>query len=320
MNGYLRTAILLAGMTALFVGVGYLMGGRQGMVIAFLVACATNAWAYWNSDRVVLSMHNAEPISPESAPRLYHMVAALAQRAGLPMPALYVIHEDQPNAFATGRNPENAAVAVNTGLLDRMSEEEVAGVVAHELAHIRHRDTLIMTVTATLAGAIGMLAQFGFLFGGRDEDGRRSPFGPIGAILMIVLAPIAAMLVQTAISRSREYEADRLGGEICGNPLWLAGALGKLEQFKHGIVNPTAEAHPASAHMFIINPLSGLRFDNLFSTHPPTESRIAALRQQAQASGRGGGYGSGRPSYPATPSPGSPWGRAPGGPRRGPWG
>jgi heat shock protein HtpX len=312
MGGYLRTAILLAGLTALFLAIGYLLGGRQGMAIAFLVACATNLWSWWNSDRVVLSMHNAEPIAPESAPRLYRMVEGLAQRAGLPMPALYVIHEDQPNAFATGRNPENAAVAVNTGLLNLMSEQEVAGVVAHELAHIRHRDTLLMTLTATLAGAIGMLAQFGFLFGGRTEDGRRNPFGPIGALLLVIVGPIAAMLVQMAISRSREYEADRLGAEICGDPRWLASGLQKLEQYKQGLVNHTAEAHPASAHMFIINPLSGMRMDGLFTTHPPTEERIRRLLAMA-------------PPAPAWPQPASraasraasPWGTAG---RRNPWG
>jgi len=309
MGGYLRTAVLLAGLTALFIGIGYAMGGRQGMVVAFLVACGTNAWAWWNSDRVVLSMHNAEPIAPESAPRLYRLVQGLAQRAGLPMPALYVIHEDQPNAFATGRNPENAAVAVNTGLLDLMSEEEVAGVIAHELGHIRHRDTLIMTITATLAGAIGMLAQFGFLFGGRSEDGRRNPFGPIGALLLMIVGPIAAMLVQMAISRSREYEADRLGAEICGDPRWLANGLQKLEHYKQGLVNHTAEAHPASAHMFIINPLSGLRMDSLFTTHPPTEERIRRLLAMAPpAQVQRGGWG----AAPAA----SPWG-AQG--RRNPW-
>jgi heat shock protein HtpX len=314
MGGMLRTAILLAGLTALFIGIGFALGGRQGMVIAFLVACGTNLWAWWSSDRVVLAMHNAEPIAPDSAPRLYHLVQGLAQRAGLPMPALYVIHEDQPNAFATGRNPENAAVAVNTGLLDMMSEEEIAGVVAHELAHIRHRDTLIMTITATLAGAIGMLAQFGFLFGGRSEDGRRNPFGPIGAILLVVVGPIAAMLVQMAISRSREYEADRLGAEICGDPRWLANGLARLEQYKQGRVNPTAEAHPASAHVFILNPLSGLRMDSLFTTHPPTEERIRRLLAMAPppAARLGGG----------SPWETPPWGTPPRGTqgRRNPWG
>jgi heat shock protein HtpX len=277
MSGYFRTALLLAVLTALFVGIGYAIGGEQGMVIAFLLACGTNLWAWWNSDRVVLSMHNAEPIAPERAPRLYQMVQTLASRAGLPMPALYVIHEAQPNAFATGRSPERGAVALNTGLLDLMTEEEVAGVVAHELAHIRNRDTLIMTITATLAGAIGMLAQFGFLFGGRGADGRQNPFGPIGLILLLIVGPLAAMLVQMAISRSREYEADRLGAEICGDPRWLASALQKLEHYKRGIVNETAEANPATAHLFIVNPLSGFRLDSLFATHPPTEERIRRL-------------------------------------------
>ncbi len=319
MNGYLRTAVLLAGLTALFVGLGYVLGGRSGMVIAFLVACATNLWAYWNSDRVVLSMHNAQPIGPQDAPRLYQMVSELAARAGLPMPALYVIHEDQPNAFATGRNPENAAVAVNTGLLDLMGEEEVAGVVAHELAHIRNRDTLIMTITATLAGAIGMLAQFGFLCGGRTDDGRQNPFGPIGALLLVIVAPIAAMIVQMAISRSREYEADRGGAEISGRPLALASALVKLEHYKHGLVNHTAEAHPASAHLFIINPLSGARMDGLFSTHPRTENRVSALEALAlqmapEPRAMAAGMGRGRPGA-------GPWGGGVGSPgRRNPWG
>ncbi|MCO6417605.1 zinc metalloprotease HtpX [Siccirubricoccus sp. KC 17139] len=316
MGGYLRTAILLAGLTALFLGIGYAMGGRQGMVLAFLFACGTNLWAWWNSDRVVLSMHNAQPLDPQSAPRLYQLVQGLVQRAGLPMPALYVIHEDQPNAFATGRNPQNAAVAINTGLLNLMSEEEVAGVVAHELAHIRHRDTLLMTITATLAGAIGMLAQFGFLFGGRDAEGRRSPFGPIGALLLMIVGPIAAMLVQMAISRAREYEADRLGAEICGNPRWLASALQKLEHYKQGIVNPTAEAHPASAHMFIVNPLSGLRLDSLFTTHPPTEERVARLLAMAPGGGMGG-WGGGWAAPEAAPRQAGPWST---GGRRNPWG
>ncbi|MBK1660662.1 zinc metalloprotease HtpX [Paracraurococcus ruber] len=310
MAGYARTAVLLAALTALFIGIGYALGGEQGMAIAFLVACGTNLWAWWNSDRMVLSMHNAQPVAPAQAPRLFAMVQRLAQRAGLPMPALYVIQEDQPNAFATGRNPQNAAVAVNTGLLDLMSEEEVAGVVAHELAHIRHRDTLLMTITATLAGAIGMLAQFGFLFGGRTQDGRRNPFGPIGAILLVVVGPIAAMLVQMAISRSREYEADRLGAEIAGDPRWLAAALQKLEHYKQGRVNHAAEAHPASAHMFIVNPLSGLRMDGLFTTHPPTGERVRRLLAMAPP-----GAPPAPPRIPASPAP-SPWG----GGRPNPWG
>jgi heat shock protein HtpX len=309
MGGYFRTALLLAGMTALFVGVGFAIGGEQGMVIAFVVACGMNLFAWWNSDRVVLGMHNAQPIGPNDAPRLYQMTQALAQRAGLPMPALYVIHEDQPNAFATGRSPERAAVAVNTGLLDLMGEREVAGVVAHELAHIKNRDTLIMTITATLAGAIGMLAQFGFLFGGRGSDGRQNPFGPIGMILMIVLAPIAAMIVQMAVSRSREYEADRVGAEITGDPGGLASALMHLEGYKQGRVNQAAEANPATAHMFIINPLSGLRMDGLFSTHPRTENRVAALEQLAQRMAP--------PPRAEGPRQQGPWS---GGGRRNPWG
>jgi heat shock protein HtpX len=322
MAGYVRTALLLAAMTALFVGVGFAIGGEQGMVIAFVMACAMNLFAWWNSDRVVLGMHNAQPIGPHDAPRLYQMTAELAQRAGLPMPALYVIHENQPNAFATGRSPEKGAVAVNTGLLDMMSEREVAGVIAHELAHIRNRDTLIMTITATLAGAIGMLAQFGFLFGGRSSDGRSNPFGPIGTILLIVLAPIAAMIVQMAVSRSREYEADRAAAEITGDPRGLAAALMRLEDYKQGRVNEAAEANPASAHMFIINPLSGLRMDGLFSTHPATANRVAALEQLAGRMGPPPGAPPQTQRIPpapprvASPQPG-PWS---GGGRRNPWG
>jgi heat shock protein HtpX len=319
MAGYVRTALLLAVMTALFCAIGFAIGGEQGMLIAFLVACGMNLFAWWNSDRVVLGMHNAQPIGPEEAPRLYELTAGLAARAGIPMPALYVIHEDQPNAFATGRSPSRAAVAVNTGLLDMMSEREVAGVIAHELAHIRNRDTLIMTMTATLAGAIGMLAQFGFLFrGGRTADGRSNPFGAIGTILLVVLAPIAAMIVQLAVSRSREYEADRVGAEITGDPRSLASALLRLEGYKQGRVNEAAEANPASAHLFIVNPLSGLRMDGLFSTHPATENRVAALEELA---GRIGPPPS--PRIPAGPprvagrqQPG-PW--SPGS-RRNPWG
>jgi heat shock protein HtpX len=318
MAGYLRTTLLLAGMTALFAGVGFAVGGEQGMLIAFLAACGMNVFAWWNSDKLVLRMHNAQPIGPQDAPRLYEMTAALAARAGLPMPALYVIHEDQPNAFATGRNPEKGAVAVNTGLLDMMNEREVAGVIAHELAHIRNRDTLIMTITATLAGAIGMLAQFGFMFGGRSSDGRSNPFGPIGMILLIILAPIAAMIVQMAVSRSREYEADRAAAEITGDPRALASALQRLEGYKQGRVNEAAEANPASAHMFIINPLSGLRMDGLFSTHPATANRVAALEELAARMGP-------PPASPRIPSAPprvapqntGPWSQ---GGRRNPWG
>ena len=315
MGGYVRTAVLLAALTALFGGLGFVIAGQQGMVLALLFAGAMNLFAWWNSDRMVLRMQNAQPIGPHDAPRLHEMTAQLAQRAGLPMPALYVIHEDQPNAFATGRNPANAAVAVNTGLLNLMSEDEVAGVIAHELAHIRNRDTLIMTVTATVAGAISMLANFGMIFGGGNRDRNDgSPFGPIAMILMLILAPLAAAVVQMAISRSREYEADRVGAEITGNPLGLASALQRLDHYAHQIVNQRAEANPAAAHMFIVNPLSGARMDNLFSTHPRTENRVAALEQLAARMGQGGG-GWSAPARP-TQAPG-PWGT---GGKRNPWG
>jgi heat shock protein HtpX len=247
--------------------------------MALLFAGGMNLFAYWNSDKVVLRMHNARQIGPADAPRLYAMTETLAQRAGLPMPKLYVIEEDQPNAFATGRNPENAAVAVNTGLLTRLSEEEVAGVVAHELAHIRNRDTLIMTVTATIAGAISMLAQFGFFFRGGQGESRPNP---IVMLAMLILAPMAAMIVQMAISRSREYEADRVGAMIAGDPRGLAAALLSLQNYAKRIENHHAEANPATAHLWIVNPLSGARMDNLFSTHPATENRVAALEQLAR--------------------------------------
>ncbi len=317
MAGYTRTVILLAALTALFGVVGLALGGEQGMVLALIFAGGMNLFSWWNSDKMVLRMHQAQPIGPQDAPRLYEMTAALAANAGLPMPALYVIHEDQPNAFATGRNPQNAAVAVNTGLLEMLSEEEAAGVIAHELAHIKNRDTLLMTVTASIAGAISALAQFGMMFNrGRDRQ-TQNPFGPIGMLLMVILAPMAAAVVQMAISRSREYEADRLGAEICGQPLALAGALQKLEYYAHQRVNMGAEAHPASAHLFIINPLSGQRMDNLFSTHPRTENRVAALEALAARFGQSD----------LRPAPGSgPWGQAalpslrkpPA--QRGPWG
>jgi heat shock protein HtpX len=255
-----------------------------------------------------LSMYGARQVDRASAPEFHDMIARLAQRAGLPMPKVFVMENPQPNAFATGRNPENAAVAATTGLLSSLSHDEIEGVMAHELAHIRNRDTLIMTVTATIAGAISMLGNFAFLFGGRD---RNNPLGPIGTIAMIILAPLAAMLVQMAISRTREYSADRAGAEISGKPMALASALQRISGAAHRIDNPTAEANPATAHMFIINPLSGQRMDNLFSTHPATENRIVALTTIAQEMGSASTAdeqaGSG-PWSRSAPSPRGPWG------------
>ena len=274
----LRTGFLLAALTGLFLAVGYLLGGNSGMLIALAFSIATNLFAYWNGDKMVLSMHGAEQVTSEEAPELYALVDGLAQRAALPMPKLYLISNPQPNAFATGRDPAHAAVAVTTGLLEHLSRDELAGVIAHELSHVKNRDTLIMTITATLAGAISMLANFAFFFGGRD---RNSPLGPIGSIAMLVLAPLAAMLVQMAVSRTREYAADRLGAAISGKPLSLASALRRIASAARQIPNDTAEANPATAHLFIVNPLSGSGFDNLFSTHPNPENRIAALEQMA---------------------------------------
>jgi heat shock protein HtpX len=310
---YLRTAILLAGLTALFMGIGFLIGGQSGMLIAFVVAAAMNLFSYWNSDKMVLSMTGAQEVDQASAPDLYAMVRDLARNAGLPMPRVYIMDNPQPNAFATGRDPEHAAVAVTTGLLDAMGREQVAGVLAHELAHIKNRDTLIMTITATIAGAISMLAQFGMFFGGGNRE-NNSGFGIVSTILMMIVAPIAAMLVQMAISRTREYAADRLGAQIAGNPEWLASALARLEQAAHAIPNDVAEQNPATAHLFIINPLSGARMDNLFATHPSTENRIAALMQLAREMGSVRGQ-VGRPAPTTAP-------RGPGGGSRaqGPWG
>jgi len=279
----LRTGILLAALTGLLLAFGYLLGRETGVLIALLVSVGMNAFAYWNGDKMVLGMHGAEEIDRASAPEFYDIVAELAGRAGLPMPRVFIMDNPQPNAFATGRDPNHAAVAATTGLLDGLSQEEVAGVIAHELAHIRNRDTLTMTVTATIAGAISMLANFGFFFGGgRDRD---NPMGAVGGLLMMILAPIAAMLVQMAISRTREYAADRGGAEISGQPLALASALRRIESAAHEIVNESAEENPASAHLFIINPLTGHGIDSLFSTHPSTENRIAALEEIARQMG-----------------------------------
>ena len=277
-----KTAMLLAGLTALFMAVGAMLGGTTGMILALIVAIGMNAYAYWNSDTLALKSHNARQVTRGSAPELVGMVEDLARNADMPMPAVYVIDNPQPNAFATGRSPEKAAVAATTGIMDMLSREELAGVMAHELAHIKNRDTLIMTVAATVAGALTMLAQFGFMFRG----GRDNPFGIIGTMLAVMLAPMAAGMIQMMISRTREYSADRLGGEICGNPLWLASALGKISGMSSRIQMDSAERNPASAHLFIVNPLAGLRMDNLFSTHPAAERRIAELKKQAAEMGR----------------------------------
>ncbi len=322
---YIKTTFLLAALTALFLGIGYLLGGQAGLLIALVVSLGMNIFSWWNSDKMVLRMHNAEPVDEQSAPELYAMIAQLAQRANMPMPKIYIIHTEQPNAFATGRDPEHGVVAVTTGLLNMLDREELAGVMAHELAHIKNRDTLIMTVTATIAGAISMLANFAMFFGGNN---RNNPLGFIGTLLLMILAPLAAMLVQMAISRTREYAADREGALIAGNPVWLARALEKIEAYARGIPNPTAEAHPETAHLFIVNPLTGQGMDNLFSTHPNTENRIAALLELAREMGAGddgfGGHGSGSTEdFSAAASSIAPWqqaGVATDQPPRGPWG
>jgi len=309
MTGYFRTALLLAGLTAFFLAVGYMLGGEGGMIVALMIALGMNAFAYWNSDKMVLRMYGARTLDPKSAPDLYRMVQDLSARAQIPMPKLYIMDNPQPNAFATGRNPENAAVAVTSGLMNILNRDEVAGVVAHELAHVRNRDTLIMTIAATVAGAIGMLANFALFFGGN----RNNPLGVVGAILIMILAPIAAMLVQMAISRTREYEADRVGGLIAGQPLALASALSKLQQGAARVDNDVAEHNPATAHMFIVNPLHKGGVDNLFSTHPNTENRIARLRDLAREMGAENFNPSNRPVSGPASGPSA-------GPRRGPWG
>jgi heat shock protein HtpX len=270
---YTRTALLLAAMTGLFLVIGYLLGGGAGAFIAFLIALAMNAWSYWNSDKAVLRMQGARQVTRADAPDLVAMVEDLAKNAKLPMPAVYIMDTSQPNAFATGRDPENAAVAVTRGLMNTCSKDELAGVIAHELAHIKNRDTLIMTMTATIAGAIGFLTQFGMFFG----RSRNNPMGMIGTLLIIFLAPVAAMLVQMAISRTREFAADRLGAEICGHPEWLASALRLIERQAKGMTNARAEENPASAHLFIINPLRSGGLSGLFRTHPPTAERVRRL-------------------------------------------
>ena len=271
---YLKTMILLAGLTGLFCAAGYLLGGQGGMMMALMVAVVMNVGSYWFSDKIVLSMYGAQPVR---SGQVYDMVEELAQNAGLPMPKVYVMETSQPNAFATGRNPENGAVAVTTGIMQILNAEELRGVIAHELAHIKNRDTLIMTITATIAGALGILANFAMFSGGRRDQ----PGGAFGAIAVMILAPIAAMLVQMAISRTREYAADRGGAEISGKPMALASALQKIQHGAQRVDNHTAEQNPATAHMFIINPLHARSTDNLFSTHPSTQNRISALQEIA---------------------------------------
>ena len=279
----LRTAILLAGLTALFLGAGFLLGGQAGLVIALAVAVVMNGLAYWNSDRMVLRLYGAREVKAGEARGLYTIVKQLASRANMPMPRVYIIENEQPNAFATGRDPRHGAVAATTGLLRELDSEEIAGVMAHELAHIRNRDTLIMTITATLAGALSMLASFALFFGGNRNH------SIVGTLLLMVFAPLAATLVQMAISRTREYAADKEGAEICGHPLWLAEALRKLG--RNSQTNPTAESHPATAHLFIVNPLRKGGRDHLFSTHPKMDNRIRRLREMAAVGKTSGPWG-----------------------------
>jgi heat shock protein HtpX len=280
-TNYIRTGMLIAALTALFGGVGFMLGGTTGMIAALCFAAVGNAVALWRSDKMALAAYGAQQVDEASAPELVRMVNGLSDRAGMPQPRVYLIDERQPNAFATGRSPETSAVAVTTGLLDILTREETAGVIAHELAHIRNRDTLTMTVAATIAGAMSSLMNFAFLFRG---SGQNRP-NMLVVLLMSILAPLAAAIIQMAISRSREYEADRNGAEICGNPLWLASALEKIAGGAARIPNETAEMRPATAPLFIINPLSGRAMDGLFTTHPATENRIAALMEQAQGMG-----------------------------------
>jgi heat shock protein HtpX len=270
-----KTVFLMSLLTGLFLVIGALIGGGPGMVIAFLFAAGMNLFAYWNSDKVLLSMYGARQVDAGTAPDLVHIVERLAAQARLPMPKVYITENPQPNAFATGRSPEHAAVCVTSGLLAAVSKEELAGVIAHELGHVRNRDTLTMTITAVIAGAIGMLANFAFFMGGR-----RNPLGLVGVLLVTLLAPIAAMLVQAAISRSREFEADKAGAELTGRPLWLADALEQIDRSAQKTLNAPADANPATAHMFIINPLHG-GLSGLFASHPATAERIARLRAMA---------------------------------------
>lgn len=295
----MRTLMLLAAMTALFMGVGYMVAGQVGAVIALVVAAGMNLFSFWNADRMVLATHRAREVDESSAPEFVALVRDLAVQAGLPMPRVFVIDSAQPNAFATGRDPAHASVAATTGLLAMLDRDEIEGVMAHELAHVQYRDTLTMTVTATIAGTISMLGNYFMFFGGRDT--RDNPVGVVGALFAVLVAPFAAMIIQMAVSRTREYAADRRGAEISGKPLALASALAKISGAAHRIENPRAEANPATAHLFIVNPLSGARMDNLFSTHPAAENRIAALNDIAAEMGAAGRGPWGRNAAPSGP-------------------
>lgn len=280
LGNWFKTTLLMAGIAALFGAIGMLLGGGQGMIIALLIAGAMNLWAYWNSDKLVLRLYNAQEVDANSAPQLYAMVAELAARAALPMPRVYIIDEAQPNAFATGRNPQHAAVAATSGIIRLLNERELRAVLAHELTHVKHRDTLISTLSATIAGAISTLANFSLFFGGGSNDRGGHP---VVAILVMIFAPIAAMLIQFAVSRAREFEADRGGAEISGDPAALAAALQKIQSYTSIAPSPTLERHPETAQMMIINPLSGGGLRGLFSTHPATEERVARLMAMAHA-------------------------------------
>jgi heat shock protein HtpX len=313
-TNFAKTGLLLAVLTGILVAMGGLVGGATGALVALVVAAGMNMFSLWQSDKLVLRMYGAEEVDEHSGGEFYAIVRDLAQRAGLPMPRVYIMNNPQPNAFATGRNPQNAAVCASTGLIEMLSPEEVAGVMAHELAHVKNYDTLTMAVAATIGGAVSMLAQFlqfGALFGGNRES--NNPLGWIGVLAAIIVAPLAAMLVQMAVSRSREYQADRVGGLVSGTPLALASALRKIEHYAHSIPNEQAEAAPGTAHLFIINPLSGQGMDNLFSTHPNTDNRIAELEKLAAEMGVSAS------APPAGGASARPWGAATGQPR-GPWG
>lgn len=323
---YAKTALLLVVLTAIFVALGAIVGGQTGMLIAFFIALAVNLFSFWQSDTIVLRMFKAQEVDERAAPEYYAIVREMAKRADLPMPRVYVLNNPQPNAFATGRNPSRSAVAASTGLLDILSREELAGVIAHELAHIKNRDTLTMTMAATIGGAISMLAQylqFGMLFGGSRDN--QNSIGWIPALIAIFLAPFSATIVQMAISRSREYQADRMGAMFCGNPRWLASALVKINAAAKRIPNMQAERVPAAAHMFIINPLSGRGVDSWFSTHPDTANRVAELEQLAREMGQlpetasfEGLAEHERQAGGASSSQGGPWGERRD--NRGPWG